>query len=251
MLISIITPTRDRPALLAETIASVERQRFPVGWKLEQVICDDGSGPESAEAIGRLLTGRAFVRLVRHGCPLGVSAARNSALAAAQGEMIIDLDDDDLLPPDSLLRRVSHLLGSEEHWSFGNLIKTTAGLRIQPGSELIAEEPRSDWLRAFWSGEAHAWAGTRTYRREALELAGGWDPHLRVAEDLDHWLRLTYYAGPPALCPAYLVYWRSKRRSLGINAVRDGSMAAAVERIRHAWLPVLEGHMAPEPIIFR
>src|SRR5437868_2492513 len=60
-LVSIIVPTRNRRALLAETVESVRRQTYP-NWEL--IIVDDGSNDGSAELIRNLANQDA--RIVPH-----------------------------------------------------------------------------------------------------------------------------------------------------------------------------------------
>jgi glycosyltransferase involved in cell wall biosynthesis len=91
--VSVIIPTRNRPALLRETVASVLRQTRAV----EQiVVVDDGSTPPAGLAHTATSTA---VELIRHPAARGVSAARNTGLGRARGEFVCFLDDDDLLEP--------------------------------------------------------------------------------------------------------------------------------------------------------
>lgn len=235
MLVSVITPTRNRPHYLRDNLASVAASVLPPDWRLEQLICDDGSNRRSSEATRTLVDQFPHARLIGHAAQKGVSAARNTAARLTGGEFLLDLDDDDFLPRDSIVRRVRALLESEALWSFGGLAVVGVSGRVRIGGEQVILTPPDDWFTAFLTGKAFAWPGTRTYRREALQLAGGWDPALRVAEDFDHWLRLTRYAGPPALCPGPLAYYRKKPRGLAADSFRDGSLAAILAQIRSSW----------------
>lgn len=97
-LVSVVIPTHNRPELLREALASVAAQTF-TDW--EVVVVDDGSTPPiDAAALETMVGGR--LRLVRHEQPRGVAAARNSGFAAARGELIAQLDDDDRLAPEAL-----------------------------------------------------------------------------------------------------------------------------------------------------
>jgi len=244
MLVSIITPTRNRPGYLRDNLVSVAASVLPAGWCIEQIVCDDGSNTRAAEATRTLVEQFPRARLIRHSAQMGVSAARNSAARLCEGEFLLDLDDDDFLPRDSIFRRVSALLESEARWSFGGMAIVGPSGRVRIGGEQVRLTPPDDWFRAFFEGETFAWPGTRTYRREALALAGGWDPTLRVAEDFDHWLRLTRYAGDPLLCPGLLAYYRRKPHGLAADAFRDGSLAPILAQIRSAW----RDNNSPTPI---
>jgi glycosyltransferase involved in cell wall biosynthesis len=245
MLISVLTPTRNRPGYLRDNLQSVAASVLPADWRLEQVICDDGSKVAAAEATRALVAQFPHARLIRHAAQMGVAATRNTAARLCEGEVLLDLDDDDFLPRDSIIRRVGALLESDALWSFGGLAIVGSSGRVRIGREQVLLTPPADWFTAFLEGEVFAWPGTRTYRREALQLAGGWDPALRIAEDFDHWLRLTRYAGDPLLYPGLLAYYRKKAHGLAAEAFRDGSVVAILAQIRAAW----RRDNSPTPIV--
>jgi len=94
-MVSIIIPTRNRPALLRAAVASVLGQTRVVD---QVVVVDDASdGAEWLPAIEAMSPTLDIVRRQRHG---GVSAARNDGLARARGDYLLFLDDDDLIDPE-------------------------------------------------------------------------------------------------------------------------------------------------------
>lgn len=102
-MVSIITPTYNRPDLLREAIGSVLNQSFD-DW--EMLIVDDGSEPGARSVVDGFADPRLrYVRLDH----VGRSAARNCGLELARGMYIGFLDDDDLYHPDKLAREISFL----------------------------------------------------------------------------------------------------------------------------------------------
>ena len=99
MRVSIVLTTHDRPALLVESIGSVLAQTSEL-WEL--VVVDDGSQPPVALPERLLVDNAARVTLVRHASARGPSEARNSGVAAARGEVVTFLDDDDMLAPSAV-----------------------------------------------------------------------------------------------------------------------------------------------------
>lgn len=93
MRFSVIVPTHNRPELLAAALASVEAQGF-TDW--ECIVVDDGS------TVPAVVPADERFRLIRHDTAVGPAAARNSGIAAAQGEVITFLDDDDVYTRDRL-----------------------------------------------------------------------------------------------------------------------------------------------------
>ncbi|MGI8684402.1 MAG: glycosyltransferase family 2 protein [Acidimicrobiales bacterium] len=90
---SVIVPTHNRPGMLAEAVASVLAQRAAT---VECIIVDDGGTPRVDLAGDRRLT------VLRRDEPGGPAAARNLGLAAAGGEVVAFLDDDDVWLPGRL-----------------------------------------------------------------------------------------------------------------------------------------------------
>ncbi len=84
MQISIVVPTRDRPAALARCVAAL-------GDRHEVVVVDDGSRDRAA--LARALEGTPAARLVRAGGH-GPATARNLGARAASGEIVCFVDDD-------------------------------------------------------------------------------------------------------------------------------------------------------------
>jgi glycosyltransferase involved in cell wall biosynthesis len=90
--VSVVVATRDRPARLAALLAGLRRQRLDGGDSFEVVVVDDGSGPETAVALGaeRGLD----LGVVRYESPRGPGAARNAGWRAARAALVAFTDDD-------------------------------------------------------------------------------------------------------------------------------------------------------------
>lgn len=90
--VSVIIPTHNRAELLPRAIQSVLAQTFR---DFELIIVDDASS-DSTQAVARALqSSDARIRYIRHGANQGEGASRNTGIAAALGEFIAFLDDDD------------------------------------------------------------------------------------------------------------------------------------------------------------
>ena len=99
-LVSVVIPTYNRPALLAETLRSVFAQTFT---DYEVIVVNDGS-TDDTEARLRAYGDR--VRLITQ-ANQGIGAARNRGLDEARGRYIALLDHDDLWLPQKLASQVS------------------------------------------------------------------------------------------------------------------------------------------------
>lgn len=100
--VSIVVPTFRRPAILRETLSALLRLDIPDG-RLEVLVIDDGREDASAEVVATLPSD--VVRLEYHRPEgRGAAAARNHGARLARHGILVFVDDDIILRPDSLAR---------------------------------------------------------------------------------------------------------------------------------------------------
>jgi glycosyltransferase involved in cell wall biosynthesis len=88
-MVSVVVPTRDRPALLREALQSIRAlERDGVGFEI--IVGDNGTSADTR------LIAEAFDAVYLHTSKNGSAAARNIAMRAATAEYIAFLDDDDI-----------------------------------------------------------------------------------------------------------------------------------------------------------
>jgi hypothetical protein len=200
-LISVVLPTRNRAELLPRAVATVLAQRY-TDWEL--LIVDDASTDATPEVLAGLDDPR--IRTFT-GPGRGVCAARNVALAAAGGDLVAYLDDDNRMHPD-WLRSIA--------WAFEQHPET----EVLYGAFVIDDLRRAQRRGA---GDLPRLVLTR-YERTALEQhnitdigaiahrAGlpeaHFDEELREMGDWDLFLRLTRDTVPLTL-PAVACYYES------------------------------------------
>src|SRR5574341_762936 len=111
-LISVVIPTHNRSGLLPRAIKSVLGQSYP---HFEVIIVDDASLDGTQEVVEALGNGRLLY--LRHTTNLGGSAARNTGIRAARGELVAFLDDDDEWLPQKLARQIQAALNAHhDQW---------------------------------------------------------------------------------------------------------------------------------------
>src|SRR3954452_19060247 len=189
--ITIVLPTRDRPADLTRAVRSVLRQTVT---EIEVIVVDDGSRlPVDAAA---LAGGDPRVRVLRHDSSRGVSAARNAAIARARGTWVALLDDDDFWHEGKLALQ---LAAAERA---GATLVFTSALLVNPAGRTIARIPVpeiTDLPRQLLERNVVGNPSTVLVRRDELERAGGFDPELSILADWDLWLTLSAFARPCSL----------------------------------------------------
>ena len=100
--VSVVIPAYNGAQFIGNALESVLSQSLPAD---EIIVVNDGSEDATAEVL------QAYAHQIQiiEQPNLGVAAARNRGLAAAQGELIAFLDQDDLLLPDKLKLQVDCL----------------------------------------------------------------------------------------------------------------------------------------------
>jgi glycosyltransferase involved in cell wall biosynthesis len=195
--ISVVIPTRSRWRLLGRTLEGALRQ---ADVEHEVVVVDDASTDETFHRLHDLDEPR--LRVVRHETSRHLPAARNSGIAAARGEWIAFLDDDDLWSPGKLRA----LLDATQ--ARGAVFAYSAAVAIGPEGAILETWPAPDaenvfnlLLRGNW---IPAGASNTIARAEVVRRLGGFDEDLRHFADWDMWIRLSA-AGRAAAYPEPLV----------------------------------------------
>jgi glycosyltransferase involved in cell wall biosynthesis len=94
---TVVIPTRDRPELLADCLASLDAQTARTGeW--EVLVVDDGSDEPLAPVVERAAAEGLPARCLRQD-KAGLNAARNRGVSDSSGEIVAFLDDDTLVSP--------------------------------------------------------------------------------------------------------------------------------------------------------
>jgi glycosyltransferase involved in cell wall biosynthesis len=163
--VSVVIPVHDGAAYLGEALASVTAQSAPAA---EVVVVDDGSMDDSAAVVARSGAGARYV----YQRQAGTAAARNRGIAAATGDLLAFLDQDDTWMPDKLALQVA-ALGADPglHLVFGGV-----ALGARPaGSATIVERG--------------VLPSTLLARRSAFERVGLFDPRWMIGEWADWYAR--------------------------------------------------------------
>lgn len=179
--VSVIGVTRDRPALLADALASVALQRPE---PLEIRIADDGDGPARVADIPAL-----EVRRIRSNARQP-AASRNLAARDARGEVLAFLDDDDRWAP-------GHLEGLARAFldpSVGIAYRDAAVVRESVDAngrrtELERRVITHDWDEGLMRHDDFIPPSALAVRRSLFDDLGGFDESFRFSEDWDFLLR--------------------------------------------------------------
>ena len=109
-LVSVIIPTYNRGELLTSAVKSVLEQTYT---NIECIVVDDCSTDHSIENLRVTLGYDNRLIIKTHEINLHASAARNTGIEIAKGNLIAFLDDDDIWLKEKLEKQVSLLLNSD------------------------------------------------------------------------------------------------------------------------------------------
>jgi GT2 family glycosyltransferase len=183
--VGVIVPVWNGRRLLPDTLASLLAQRRPGNVRLHAVLVDDGSHDGSATWCRRLAEQWHVpeVRLTVEALAAngGRAAARNRGVEIALEigcSHLTFLDQDDLLPCDSVAARLSWLRESGAAMVHGR-----QSFFVVPGAT------RPSWCRPEWLSEPQAGnvLGAILMRREVWHEVGPFDPNLRHGGDDAEW----------------------------------------------------------------
>ena len=140
-LLSFIVPVYDTEKYLDECLTSLRFQEYR---NIEIVCVDDGTPDDSVSIVRRHRLRDPRVRLVRRPNG-GLSAARNTGVAAARGEYLAFVDSDDMVPPPGYRAAVESLDSSGSDFAVLPYERWRAGVT----------SPAPGWVRGIHSVPRH------------------------------------------------------------------------------------------------
>ena len=184
-LVSVIVPTFDREAFIAEAIESVQAQTYP-HWEL--IIVDDGSRDHSADIIQRYAAKDRRIHYYFQENQ-GQSVARNLGLQKSAGDFICFLDSDNRWLPEKLSQclQIFERL-PDVQVVYGDIITID-----EQGNEITRDNmPRySGMIAPRLIKDNFVTMNTAMARRGCFDELGGMSGQRRVADDYDLWLRFS------------------------------------------------------------
>lgn len=205
--VSIVMPTHNRAQLIGESLDSALEQSLR---PFEIIVVDDGSSdqtPDVVRAYGREVT---YLRQDN----AGKSAALNRGIAAASGDFVLVLDDDDLLPPDALAAHVAAIEAQPQAgFSYGQFARFTGPGKDAPASTDLEPMPTPGEKRLLVQLMQCCFLPNPAWmvRREVQLAAGPYRTDLPRGQDYEMILRIAHAA--PGVCAERLTLYQRKHVS--------------------------------------
>jgi glycosyltransferase involved in cell wall biosynthesis len=227
-LISVIVPTFQRAALVCGALRTAFAQTYP---RFEVVVVDDGS----TDGTGEKIRAEFGDRVRYHWQPnQGVASARNRAVTLSAGALLAFLDSDDAWMPEKLERQARYLVA---HPTL-DMVLTDLWMqdRLDPHPVLVRRReaiPKDgNALLEVWPSP-YMIPSTVMVRRAAFVKVGGFDETLRVAEDVDFFLRFAH-ALEIGVVDEPLACYSQEADSLSVAFSTMDAFAAVLERFASA-----------------
>jgi glycosyltransferase involved in cell wall biosynthesis len=177
--VSVIIPAYNNAEYLGETIQSVLEQLYT---NLEVIVVNDASPDHTPEIVKQFDDPR--IRYIIHEENRGLSAARNTGMRAADGELIALLDGDDLYHPEKLRMHVEFLEAHPDvgvtynpRFELNHSSKTIRELWRPPVTVTLADlvlgfpfSPSDMVLRRDWAFRVNLFDEYHTYVGEDLDI---------------------------------------------------------------------------------
>lgn len=175
--VTVITPIYNNAKMIGECLESLLPQDYP---DYEVIVVDDGSTDNTPEEVRKYP-----VRLIRNP-HLGISAARNAAIRAARGEIVMTMDSDLKVPGDLISRMVPPLLAEEKRgvvmawWDISNPGNLVPDLIFRGYEYHVRDLDEPDFF----------WGYCFAIKKKIFDEVGYFDETLPLVEDVDFAYRM-------------------------------------------------------------
>jgi glycosyltransferase involved in cell wall biosynthesis len=181
--VSTVLTTYDRPDEFKRSLHSAIEQTY---HNMEIVIVDGGSECEYISEVISSYPDFDEIQIHRHARNRGISAARNTGIENATGELIAFLDDDDIWRPEKIEKQVSRMESEDRQICYTWMERVDENGNVTGGWWPTASGMiQQDALKTGFPAPS-----AFCMSKEALTEVGGFDESLTILEDPDLGFRL-------------------------------------------------------------
>lgn len=182
---AVITTHKREPEIVERALNSILTQTYS---PIEVIVVDDSPADFPQREDIRQLAEEKGATYIPHEICKGACAARNTGMAAATGEFIAFLDDDDEWLPEKIEKQLKKFTDG--------VALVYCGSDVYNGSKQQIQRGRRHFLRGNVYEELikDNFIGSTSFpllRKSCLEEIGGFDVLMQSAQDYDVWLRLS------------------------------------------------------------
>lgn len=209
-LVSIIMPSYNTAAYIADSIASVLAQTY-INWEL--IIVDDCSSDETDIVVLPFLKDNR-VHYLKNERNSGAAVSRNRALSEAKGRYIAFLDSDDLWLPDKLAHQIAFMQENQSVFSYTAYEEMDAeGIPLG----MIVRGPKRITKRGMYR---YCWPGCLTVMYDAQAVGFIQIKPIRKNNDYAMWLQICRKSDCRFLDETLARYRRGRNGSVSTQSIR-------------------------------
>lgn len=219
-LVTVIVPAYNMEKYIEECINSILLSTYS---PLEIVIIDDGSTDNTLQVAQTIASQHEIVRVIAQ-ANMGVSHARNNAIEAANGELILPVDADDKISPEYIGLAVEQFLLDDK-------VKV-----VTAHGEFFGDRTGKWVLPTF---DRHLLARRNLisvcamYRKSDWKQVGGYCTYIKGLEDWDFWISMLKDEGKVVCLNRVGFYYRIRPNSKRIKDRKHKSSVVATLNERH------------------
>jgi glycosyltransferase involved in cell wall biosynthesis len=231
-MITIITPSYNQAAYIEQTIQSVLRQDYA---RVEHIVMDGGSTDGTVDILKR------YPHLIwRSEKDRGQADALNKGLALAKGDIIGWINSDDYYQEDIFSSVVEHFQTTGASWLVGRQADV-----FENGTLVVFKDSPKITFDALVRNPDIVRQQATFFKRDAIDVAGGWNVACYMVMDFDLWARLARIS-PPVMIEEDWAYFRNHgaQKSSLANVLRQAAEIAAVLRREQVSLPLISMYRA-------
>ncbi|HRP11143.1 MAG TPA: glycosyltransferase, partial [Terricaulis sp.] len=247
-LVSVIMANLNGAAHISAAVRAVLRQSLT---DLELILSDDGSSDDSLARAGAAAESDPRLVVLAHAAPSGPAAARNRALAAAKGQWIAIVDNDDLIHPHRLEQLIAAAMRDGADIAADDLLVFYQDGARAPHAHLNWDAPR--WISPAAYERSNRMLGpgpSLGYLKPVFKRALGarYDETLRIAEDSDLILRLLISGARMRVYPKPGYFYRKHAGSIShrLSAPPLDALIAAYSKLDSGADPALGEALAAQ-----
>ena len=230
---SIVMPVyKVKPEWLQHAIESVVRQTY-ANWEL---ICVDDFSQSQAltEILQAFATQDKRITVLSLDKNVGVSAATNIAIEAADHEFIVLMDHDDVLEPHALARFADAAASEGADLLYADELITSEDI-----DGIVGVQARPQYSPVYYLSNPY-FVHPVAVKRSLVEQVGGFNRNLRISQDVDFMHRVLEHVRTVTHIPDLLYRWRTVHNSTGHTRRKEvmaASRAVKTEHLRRIGFP--------------
>lgn len=184
---AVVTTCKRKPDIIRRAVDSILSQTYS---PIEIIVVDDSPAdwPERDSVRDCLTCEYERINYIRHEKNQGACVARNTGLAAAKGEYIAYLDDDDEWLPQKIEKEMAAFRGEKTAMVYCGQRRFND--KNQSFRDINAKAVSGDAVKMLLLGNFVGSTSIPLIKTECLREIGGFDKLLKSAQDYDVWMRL-------------------------------------------------------------